>query len=317
MTGTSAALATAILWTLTAITFEYAGRRIGAMALNFLRLAVGAVFLGIYGLFAHGYFIPVDASVATWGWLGASGLVGLVLGDLFLFQAFIDIGARIAMLIYALAPAFAAILGWVVLGERLTLLAIGGMLLTLVGIALAVLGKPSPAPEAASSEPKAPAPAAAEANGTKERAKAAPRRARGILFAFFAALGQAGGLILSKIGAPTMDAFSGTQIRVVVAVLAFGIVLLARREISSTFRALRDGRAAISLVAGSFFGPFLGVSLSLAAVQGTSAGIAASIMSLVPVLIIAPSVVIFREKLRPVEAFGAVLAVAGTVVLFI
>ncbi len=336
MRGESAALATALLWTITAITFEYAGKRIGAKALNFLRLVMGSLFLGIYGLVVHGSFAPFDAPLQTWLWLGASGLVGLVLGDLLLFQAFIDFGARLSMLVYALSPAFAAILGWLILGETLGTLALIGMALTLAGIALAILGRPGAKPEAgaaaspgslASAEAATPAahagtgaaasPAAPSSASTEAHAATASRRLRGILVALLATLCQAGGLILSKIGAPSLDAFSGTQVRVIVGVLGFGIVLVATGSWKGVFGSLRDGKATASLVAGSFFGPFLGVSLSLAAVQGTQAGIAASIMSLVPIMIILPSVAIFKEKVGFLEVLGALIAVAGTALLFI
>ncbi|MFZ4615137.1 MAG: DMT family transporter [Rectinemataceae bacterium] len=318
MRGESAALATALLWTITAITFEYAGKRIGAKALNFLRLVVGSLFLGIYGLVVHGSFAPFDASIETWLWLGASGLVGLVIGDLLLFQAFIDFGARLSMLVYALSPAFAAILGWLILGETLGTLALVGMALTLAGIALAILGRPGAKPGAAATQAGAeaatPAPRSA---ATQAVASAASRRLRGILVALLATFCQAGGLILSKIGAPSLDAFSGTQVRVLVGVLGFGIVLVATGSWKGVFGSLRDRKATASLVAGSFFGPFLGVSLSLAAVQGTQAGIAASIMSLVPIMIILPSVAIFKEKIGFLEVLGALIAVAGTALLFL
>jgi drug/metabolite transporter (DMT)-like permease len=303
MTGEGAALATAILWTITAITFEYAANRIGSKALNFLRLVVGSLFLGIYGLVMHGSFAPFDASLPTWLWLGASGLVGLVLGDLLLFQSFIDLGARLSMLIYALAPACAAILGYFVLGESLGLKSLAGMALTLAGIALAVLGRP---------EPKN-----APAKGSAEASAKASKRARGIFVAFLAAVCQAGGLVLSKIGAPTLDAFSGTQVRVLVGAVAFGLILAVTRGGGGIVPALKDRKALGSLVAGSFFGPFLGVSLSLAAIQGASAGVASSIMSITPVLIILPSVVIFKERVSFVEVLGAVVAVGGTALLFL
>ncbi len=318
MRGESAALATALLWTITAITFEYAGKRIGAKALNFLRLVMGSLFLGIYGLVVHGSFAPFDAPLETWLWLGASGLVGLVIGDLLLFQAFIDFGARLSMLVYALSPAFAAILGWLILGETLGTLALVGMALTLAGIALAILGRPGAKPEAATQAAHAGAKAAGAAAASAEaHAATAARRLRGILVALLATLCQAGGLILSKIGAPSLDAFSGTQVRVIVGVLGFGIVLVATGSWRGVLGSLRDGKATASLVAGSFFGPFLGVSLSLAAVQGTQAGIAASIMSLVPIMIILPSVAIFKEKVAFLEVLGALIAVGGTALLFI
>lgn len=296
LVGTLAALATAASWTLTSLAFERAGRRMGSMSLNFLRLALGCLFLGLYGLATGRGFFPLSAGAHAWLWLGASGLVGLVLGDLLLFQAFIDIGARLAMLIYATAPAFAALLGLFILGEELSLVGLAGMALTMAGIALVVLDR-----------------------GAKGQV-AKPRRAlriRGLLLALGGALGQAGGLILSKLGAGTMDPFSGTQIRVTAALAGFALVLAAARGYRVLPKALSDGRAVLALTIGSFFGPFLGVSLSLLAVQNAPAGLASAIMSISPVLIIAPSALMLKEKVRPIEVLGAFLAVGGVVLLFL
>ncbi len=297
VTGSLAALATAASWTLTSLAFERAGRRMGSMSLNLLRLVLGCLFLGLYGLATGRGFFPLGAGAHAWLWLGASGLVGLVLGDLLLFQAFIDIGARISMLVYATAPAFAALLGFLVLGERPSLAGLGGMALTMAGIGLVVMDRGGRGAEA--SRPRA------------------ALRARGVLLALGAALGQAGGLILSKLGAGSMDPFSGTQIRVSVALVGFALVLLAARGYKALPGALRDGRALVALGIGSFFGPFLGVSLSLLAVQNAPAGIASAIMSISPVLIILPSAAMLKERIRLVEVLGALLAVGGVFVLFL
>ncbi len=292
--GALAALATALAWTVTALSFEYAGKRIGAFALNFLRLAVGCLFLGIYGLALRGRFFPTDAPVSAWVWLGASGLVGLVAGDLLLFQAFIDSGSRVSMLIYATAPAMTALLGFALLGERISPAGIGGMALTLAGIALAVLGRGS------------------DGNGTGKKTYV-----RGIVLAFGATLGQAAGLILGKSGAGSMDPFAGTQIRVTAGVLGFLVIMLVTRSFRGLRPALRDKKALASLSLGSFFGPFLGVSLSLLAVQRTSVGIASAVMSITPILIIAPSALFLKEKIAAREVAGSILAVAGVFVLFL
>jgi drug/metabolite transporter (DMT)-like permease len=294
--GALAALGTAFAWTITAIAFEYAGKRIGAVALNFLRLVLGCLFLGLYGLVARGLFFPFDAPLPAWLWLGASGLVGLVLGDLLLFQAFIDIGSRVAMLVYATAPAITAVLGFVVLGERVSLVGVGGMCLTLVGIAIVVFGRRR----------------AAELPAVRR-----PRRARGLALAFGATIAQAAGLILGKLGAGAMDPFAGTQIRVVAGVLGFAVALLATRSWKGIAMALGDGKAVASLSLGSFFGPFLGVSLSLLAVQSGNVGIASAIMSIVPILIIAPSALLLKEKVALREIVGSFVAVAGVFALFL
>jgi len=309
--GALAALGTAFAWTLTAVAFEYAGKRIGALVLNLLRLVVGCVFLGIYGLIVRGSFAPFDASPSAWLWLGASGLVGFVLGDLCLFQAFIDIGSRLSMLVYATAPVFTALLGFAAFGERLSLLGIGGMVLTLAGIAFVVLSK-HPAPEVRRS-----APHSVQSNGTVRP----PHRTRGIVLALVATLGQAGGLVLGKLGAGTglaaMNPFAGTQVRVIAGILGFALVVTATGKWKGVGNGLRDGKALASLTAGAFFGPFLGVSLSLLAVQSGNTGVASAIMSIVPILIIAPSAIVFKERVALREIVGAVVTVAGVFALFL
>jgi drug/metabolite transporter (DMT)-like permease len=72
-----------------------------------------------------------------------------------------------------------------------------------------------------------------------------------------------------------------------------------------------------ALVIGAFFGPFLGISFSLLAVKFTQAGIASTIMAIVPILILAPSAWIYKEKITIVEIAGAVLSVAGVAFFFI
>ncbi len=308
--GSLAALATALAWTLTALAFEYAAKRIGSLVLNLLRLVVGFAFLGTYCLLARGSFLPFDAPLSSWLWLGASGLVGFVLGDLLLFQAFIDIGSRIAMLVYATAPAMTALLGFVALGERIRLPAAGGMALTMAGIAIVVLSRRAAGEAASAVASTSPASAA--------------RRMRGIVLALGGAAGQAGGLILAKLGAvgaapdaagAALDPFAGTQIRVAAGILGFAAVIAATRSWKGVLSALKDRRALASLTAGAFFGPFLGVSLSLLAVTSGNAGVASAIMSIVPVLIIAPSALIMKERVTPREILGSVIAVAGVAVL--
>ena len=46
--GEIAALLTAVCWTVTAMAFESAGKRVGALSLNLIRLVIGLIFLSIY-----------------------------------------------------------------------------------------------------------------------------------------------------------------------------------------------------------------------------------------------------------------------------
>jgi drug/metabolite transporter (DMT)-like permease len=140
---------------------------------------------------------------------------------------------------------------------------------------------------------------------------------RGVAFAFLGSFGQAIGLIMSKIGAPSYNAFSATQIRVLAGWIGFGLVIAATRRFPQLFKAYGDRVSMGYLGLGSFFGPFLGVSLGLVAVQLTSVGVASTIMAITPILIIPPAVLFFKEKVNARETAGALLAVAGVALLFL
>lgn len=303
MIGQLAALGTALCWTVTSLSFEAAGKRIGSLQVNIIRLAIAIAFFAVVGLFTRGQPIPLDAGAHVWVWLSLSGLIGFVLGDLFLFQAFVDVGARTAMLVYSSVPPMTAVIGWLVLGERLSpvqWLAIG---LTVAGIMTVTTARaPLPAPAGGSTDTGAYAPA---------------HRLRGIWFAALGALGQALGLVLGRYGAPVYDAFGATQIRAIAGFAGFAVLFVVRRRWRHIFVALHDRTAMRHTVRGAFFGPFLGVSLGLYAAQRAGTGVASTIMAIVPVLLIPVAIIAFRERVTLREVVGAVLAVGGVAILFL
>ena len=291
---------TAVFWTVTALAFEAASKRIGSMIVNLLRLLIGFAFLTIFVWFYRGILLPVDASPHAWFYLILSGLVGFVFGDLCLFQAFVVVGARISMLLMAMAPPMTALIGWFVLGETLSWKSALGMMLTITGIALVVLKRHT----------------AEESNGGFRKVKF-NYPVWGILLGLGGALGQASGLILSKVGMRGLDTFAATQIRVIAGIAGFSILFFIMRLWKDAFMALSNRKPMLQLTLGAFFGPFLGVSFSLIAIKYADAGIAATIMALVPVLIIPPSMIIYKEKVTLKEAAGALLAVGGVAMFFL
>ena len=301
--GILAGLCTAVLWTITAVCFESASRRIGSLAVNILRLLVAVMLFSILSLYRAGTLFPMGLSGDAWLYLGLSGVIGFVVGDLLLFQAFVLIGARLSMLIYAGTPLLTSLAGFVILGERMSSWEIVGMVVVVAGIALAVLAKPA----------------------DENRSPTTAARARGILYAMGGTAGQAAGLLLGKRGAGQMDSFTGTHIRALFGLSGFlVVVLLARqgRAIVGLFPGLLGGekaksvrRALLVLGLGAVFGPFVGVSLGLLATQRLPTGTASTLMSLVPLLLIPVSALAFREKVSIREVMGAVLAVAGVALL--
>jgi drug/metabolite transporter (DMT)-like permease len=286
-----------VCWTATALFFAEAGVRIGSLVVNVLRLFMALGMLSLLGWITRGLPWPTDATPHAWLWLSISGVVGFAFGDLCLFRAFVLIGPRISSLIMSLAPPIAALLGYWVLGERLELEHALGMALTVAGVGWALADR-------------RPAVAAGPASPSDRRAQLV-----GVLLAVGGALGQGGGLVLSKHGMGSYDAFAATQIRVLAGAVSFALIFTAIRGWLRVGQALRKSRAMLLTGLGAVFGPFLGVSLSLVAVQHTQAGIAASIMAIYPVMLIPVVMLLGRERVGLGGVLGTILAVLGVVLL--
>ena len=290
--GELAALATACCWVVTALAFERAGKRIGARQVNLLRLLAAVVLLSLQGWAMRGLPVPVDAPPRAWGWLALSGVVGLAMGDMCLFRAFVLIGARLSMLLMALVPPLTVVVGWVVLGETLGPVDLAGMVLTVAGVSWVIL----------------------ERSPDGERRRASPE---GILLGLGGAVGQAAGLVLSKHGMGDFDAFASTWIRIAAASVVFVIAFTAMGWWPRVREALADRPSLGWTGLGAIFGPFLGVGLSLVSVQLTEAGVAATIMALTPVLIIPAAILLQGERVSSRAWAGAAVAVAGSGLLFL
>jgi drug/metabolite transporter (DMT)-like permease len=293
--GESAALLVAVLWTFSALSFEFATKIVGSLAVNIFRLVIAFVFLCAYCYVFKGTLIPTDATAHQWIWLSLSGLVGFVFGDLCLFKSFALIGSRFAMLVMTLAPPLAALAGWLVLNETLTIYSILGIFLTIFGIALAVFSH----------------------NPGQEKFKL-NMPVKGFLYAIGGAMGQAFGLVLSKIGMQGYDdAFASTQIRAITGIIGFAIIIYFMKRVPQTIRTVLSGKAMTGITIGAIFGPFLGVAFSLYAVNHTETGIAATIMQTTPILIIPASFFLFKQKITLKEIAGAIISVAGVALFFV
>ncbi len=287
--GEIASLLTAVCWTLSALFFQKAGAKVGSLSVNIIRIFLGILFLGITTFFTRGMFFPMDATPYNWFWLGLSGVVGFFLGDLFLFRSYLIIGSRTSQLVMSLVPMITAIIGWLFLAEVLSPKSILGIIVSISGIMIAVAGK----------KLKLNIPL------------------KGFLFALGGALGQAVGLVLSKKGMGDYDAIAATQIRAIFGFVCFFLLVTFLKRWRRVSMAVKDRKSMKSITLGAIFGPFVGVALSLYAVQHTHTGIAAALMALVPIFIIVPSAIMFNEKITARQVIGAVISIAGASIFFL
>ena len=307
--GEIISLVVAVSWTITALFAEKATGRLGTLTANLLRLVLASLFLALLLWVTVGAPYPVYADGPAWLWLSLSALVGYVFGDWCLFNSYRVIGARFGQLFMTLAPPMAAVAGWVILGESLSWKSALAMLVTLSGIAISILSR-----------------------GDKGRQVQLTLPLKGVLLGIGAGFGQGVGLVLSKVGmqhylealpadAPahmgTMLPFASTMIRALVGSAGFFVLIALQRSMGQLKTGLHDAKGLKYVVVLTLFGPVLGVSLSLMAVQFTSAGIASTLMALTPVLILFPYAFIYKQKIKGREILGVALSMLGVALFFL
>ncbi len=306
--GEIISLVVAFSWTITALFANEASIRLGAMVVNVIRMVLATLFLALILWVTVGTPYPLYADGSAWFYLSLSAIIGYVFGDFCLFNSYVVIGARFGQLFMTLAPPISAIAGWLLLGEVMSWRSWLAMFVTISGIAISILSK---------------------GEGTKLKFDLP---LKGVLLGIGAGLGQGVGLVLSKIGiehyadalpadAPdTMSSilpFASTMIRAIIGGAGFIIWMAIQKDLSKLRDALKERKGITYATLTTIFGPVIGVSLSLAAVQYTDTGIASTLMALTPVLIIAPYAIIYKQRVKAKEILGVILAMAGVAMFFL
>ena len=298
--GETAALATSCLWTVNSLFFTSAGKKIGSLSVNAYRIIMAVAFLVIAHVILLGSILPT-ATGGQWFWMGMSGIIGLGIGDLGLFGAFVAIGPRRSLLVMALSPIFASIAAYLMLGETILTLAMLGIAVTLSGVVVVIMER-----EERSGEEPVPA----------------KLRSYGVLLALIGAIGQGVGLVFAKKGiyfdpASTLDPLSATLIRMILGAMFVWIAAVVAGKLPELRAATRNKQAISHTAAGAFIGPFMGVTFSMVAVTYTDAGVAQTLMSLMPVFIIPVVWVLHKQRTSLRGILAAALAVLGVSILFL
>jgi drug/metabolite transporter (DMT)-like permease len=293
--GQLAALGTAFCWSLTAIFFSYSGRLVGSHVVNRSRLIFAFLFISITHLILVGTIFPFHAERYRWGWLALSSILGLVLGDTFLFRAYVLIGPRLSMLMMSAVPILSTIMGFLFLHERVGGIDLLGIVVTVSGIAWVVTER-----------------------RTDQAMVENKHYKSGLFFGFLGALGQASNLIAAKFALDgDFPSISATAIRILVALVTLWLLAAFRGQLHDTFDKWRNRPALKSIVAGSVVGPFLGIWLSLQAVQLAPVGIAATLMALPPVILIPLGYFVYGERVGRRGIVGTAIAFCGVTLILL
>lgn len=289
--GELSALLTAFLWSVSPFFFTNVILKVGSINLNIYRLALAEalLFLTII-LFNIDYSISTQQIVL----LSLSGVIGLVIGDSFLFASYKRMGPRLTVLIMSFNPAVAAILAFFILGEHLSFVNIIGMLTTMLGIAIVVQERDT---------------------GNSKLFKVTRK---GVFFAGMAAIGQGFGLIPAKIAFELgeINSFLATFVRIAAAIACFiPYFLLKKSSIATLKSSIKDRKIVGMTLLGSIIGPYLGVTFSFIAIMHTKIGIASTLMATMPIMMLPLSYLVYKKKASLKSIVGAFIAVLGVSLL--
>jgi len=300
--GLLAAIGTLLAWSGGTLAFLQASRVIPPALLNRTRLMLAMTATAVIAMVAGGFgpvALLMAPSAPQWLWLGLSGLVGLTVGDLLGFTGLRILGARRQSVIGTVAPGAAALGGWLLLNETLSLIGIFGMAVSIGGVMWAM-------------------------NSAHERDEVHREGfgsfTTGVVMAVGGAMCQGFGLVLAKIGMTSagadLSAVNATFMRMSVGfALTYVLDVVRRDKIRPMREALTAGIGTRSMFLATLLGPVTGVSLSLYAAREIGVAVAQTIFSLIPFVIMGLAAIRQHEPLRPQAILGAIIAVVGVVVL--
>lgn len=303
MSGELIAILTTLCWSLGIFPFTEATKRIGAAPINQWRLLLAWLIISIILIINNSITVTQlfsNPQPNHFLFLGLSGIIGFTIGDYCSFTSFKLLGPKLGSLYTTFAPGAALSIGFIVLGEKINLIGIVGILITIGGVIWLTLSKKDKA--------------AAELAGFK-------RDKKGIIFGIIGALCQGTGLVLSKYGMdfyaeklPTMHA---VWIRLMFAfTTAFIVSLFAKKLIQNSKPIFANQNNAIPfMIMGTFLGPVAGVSLSLLAIQKMEVAVAQTIFAMLPIFVLPINLFVYREKITIQSVFACIVAILGVMIL--
>ena len=292
--GVLAALSSAGLWAITS--FIYSHLKLPAWVLNLSKSGIGCVFI-----FFHLVFLrliaendPVQATMADWGWLGVSGIVGILIGDTCYFRSLQILGPGRALMLTTSSPIFSVLIGYYFLAEWISLTCGVGLLITLLGITVVI---------------------ADQRNRSEEPGIFPGTLTTGILYAALGSLCQAMGGALAKFSLDTVDALYASFIRLLIPTALALLFILSRVQWRKQAAEIFARENVNWLIGGSILGTWLGIWFMLVSYQETKLAIAQTLLSTSPLFAI-PLAYLLKKHVSSLQTIGgATVAILGIYLL--
>ncbi|NOU49315.1 EamA family transporter [Pseudoalteromonas sp. JBTF-M23] len=291
--GEVAALVAALVWASSTLLYKRFSHSLSPLELNVNKGMLAAIMMLLAIIVTQDLHAP--SAIQSWYWLIASGVIGIAIGDSAYFAALRNIGPARTLIIESFAPAIAGILNIIMLGSYLLWQAWLGIVITIVGVLIAL-------------KPKQLLPELERTIYVK-----------GILFALLAAFCQAAGMVMSKgaMNAEQSSSLWAALIRLLSGTFSVAVLVFLLKE-HSLIKAVSfhkiEGRG--WLLSAIFFGTFIGLWLQLISVKYTDPAIAQTIFATAPLMVMTIGFV-RKEPVTANMVLGGLLALLGVGVLLL
>jgi len=287
--GSIAALLSAASWAVSSILFGRIGNTVPPAAINYGKCILGVILLGALLLCGQHQSITTHDFLL----LGASGLIGIALGDTLFFKALLDLGPRVTLILGTLGPVITILLAVLILKERPSALSWAGIIITLIGVNRVLFLE------------------------TPKGEKPAPRLSRGIKFGLIALLCNSAAIIMAKAGVQDVSALQGSFIRFFWGMTGLTVIGIAGCKTDKWLRSFNTGKSFKRLFIAVLIAIFGGFFLFLLSLKYIDASIAAILNETTPLFILPLSAIFLKEKISSAMITAAGLAVSGVALIIL
>lgn len=285
--GEFLSLLCALLWAFAVICYRKAGDTINVSAMNLFKICLTLLLMLPTLYFTDGLNLP-DLSNDDWILLLISGILGIMLADLFYLRALQLIGAGLTGLTGSLYSPFVVILSFYYLGEWLNIWQIMGMVLVIIGVLV-----------------------------ISYRKKSLTIEHPPLIGFVFAALGvffTALGIVIIKPITTEIPFFWIITIRTIGGFLAMLFFNLAIKKSINPLAVLKS-HGKYWLLAGAILGQYLSTMVWVAGYKFTSASVASILNETASIFILILGWLILKEPMTNRKLTGALISVCGVLLV--
>jgi len=289
------AILAALCWSISSLVSADVTRSIGGLAFNRVRLFFVSLMLITYTFYLNTWeTINIEFLIT----ILISGIIGIFLGDTFLFIALQKIGPRRNNILFSLAAPFTIILNIIFLNQIMSVIQLTGCFSVFIGVVIAITYGDSK-------------------NSNHKWEKVEGSLYIGIIFGIIAALCQAIGLIMMKpILNAGADPIASAALRTLISFVLLSFTFFINLDIFNSKKKINLNIIYQSILSG-FLGMALGMSLLLIALKNADAGIVATLSSTSPIMILF-LIWFLTKKIPSIGAWiGTTIAILGTGLIFI